>query len=165
MSRVSLLLCALLVLPALSGCDLNGKPSGMAVIDTREVVTKCAPGIQVAQDIQHQFNERQNDLRKQEEAIRKLQGDPALNDPKSGKKDELQRLINTFAQASQQFRADVGQTEAAKLKPVFDKINKVLADYAKAHGLAAIQDKKGFAYVDPSIDITAEIIKQVDQEK
>jgi outer membrane protein len=158
------LLGALLAMLALSGCNLSGKPNA-AVIDFKAAVNGCNAGIQARQDIQHVFADRQNDLKNQEEAIRKLQNDPGLADPKSGKKDELQRLLNAYAPASQQFRQDVAAEEAAKFKPVLDKINKVLAEYAKEHGLVSVQDKNGFAYVDPSIDITEEIVKRVDQAK
>jgi outer membrane protein len=164
-SRQFSIVLVLLAMVVIAGCHTEGKQTGMAVINSKEVVTKCNAGIQVSQDIQHEFADRQSDLKKQEEAIRQLQNDPALSDPKSGKKDELQRLVNAYVGANQQFRQDVTNVETAKYKPVLDKINKVLAEYAKAHGLLSIQDKNGFAYVDPSIDITETIIKQVDQEK
>ena len=62
-------------------------------------------------------------------------------------------------------RKDVGDEEAVAFKPVVDRINKALAHYAKEHNLLSVQDKNGFAYIDPSIDITEAIIKQVDQLK
>ncbi|GAB6038031.1 hypothetical protein JCM15519_25900 [Fundidesulfovibrio butyratiphilus] len=46
---------------------------------------------------------------------------------------------------------------------MLDKINKVLTEYAQDHALLSIQDINGFAYIDPSLNITAAIIKQVDQ--
>lgn len=150
---------------ASTGCTQEKKPSSAAVINTREVLTKCNAGIQVSQDIQHEFAEQQNALKKQEDAIQKLQNDPQLSDPKSGKKEELQRLMKIYVDANQQFRRDVGNAEAARFQPVVDKVNKALAEYAKTHGLVSIQDKTGFAYVDSSIDITEAIIKQVDQAR
>ena len=75
----------------------------------------------------------------------------------------LQAMAQKLVVDSQQLRKDVGEAEAAKFKPIVDKINKALAEYAKEHGLLSVQDKNGFAYIDPSIDITQEIIKRVDQ--
>ena len=99
----------------------------MAVINSREVVTKCNDGMRVSEEIQRHFADRRDGMKNQEEAIRKLQNDPALSDPKPGKKDELQRLAKVYMEAGQQFRQDVSNEEAVKFKPVLDKVNKVLA--------------------------------------
>jgi Skp family chaperone for outer membrane proteins len=149
----------------IAGCRWGGKPSGTAVINSKEVVTKCNDGIRVGEDIQRRFADRRSALQKQEESLHKLQNDPALSDSKSGKRDELQRVAQAYLEASQQYRQDVDNETTAKYAPILDKINKVLADYATEHRLISIQDKNGFAYVDPSLDITAEIIKRVDQVK
>jgi outer membrane protein len=159
------IVCLVLTMLATLGCKSGGKPVGIAVINSRDVVTKCNDGMRVSDEIQRDFADRRNDLKNQEDAIRKLQNDLALPDPKTGKKDELQRLIQAYSVASLQFRQDVANEEAVKFKPVLDKVNKVLAEFAKEHGLVAIHDKNGFAYVDPSIDITDEILKRVDQVK
>jgi outer membrane protein len=157
--------CLLLAMLLIMGCKLEEKSAGMAVINSRDVVTKCNDGMRVSEEIQRHFADRRDNLKNQEDAIRKLQNDPAFSDPKSGKKDELQRLAKAYMEESQQFRQDVSNEEAVKFKPVLDKINKILAEYAKEHGLVGVQDKNGFAYVDPSIDITEEIVKRVDQAK
>jgi outer membrane protein len=151
------------LLGGLSGCQLFDNGPKTAVINTRDVLTKCNDGLRVVEEIQKQFSYRQEQLKAQDESLQKRRLDPALSDPKSGKKDELQALVQQFLEDSQKLRKDVGDVEAVKFKPVVDKINKALAGYAKAHGLVSVQDKNGFAYIDPSIDITEVIIKQVDQ--
>jgi len=137
----------------------------MAVINTKEVLTKCNDGIRIVEELQKQFAERQEQLKVQEESIQKLRQNPAVSDPKSGKREELQTLVQKLMEDSQKLRQDVGDVEAVKFKPVVDKVNKALAAYAKEHGLVSVQDKTGFAYIDPSIDITDAIIKQVDETK
>jgi outer membrane protein len=137
----------------------------MAVINTKEVLTKCNDGIRIVEELQKQFAERQEQLKAQEESIQKLRQNPAVSDPKSGKREELQTLVQKLMEDSQKLRQDVGDVEAVKFKPVVDKVNKALAAYAKEHGLVSVQDKTGFAYIDPSIDITDAIIKQVDETK
>jgi Skp family chaperone for outer membrane proteins len=155
----------LVVLAMLAGCNFNEQPVRTAVINTKDVLTKCNIGIQATEDIQKQFADRRNDLKDQENAINKLRGAQDINEPKSANHQELQRLIRKYNADSLQLRKDVGAEEAVKFKPVVDKINKVLADYAKEKGLLSIQDKNGFAYIDPSIDITDAIIKRIDQTK
>jgi len=147
------------------GCRMEEKSPTMAIINTKEVVTKCNDGIRITEGLQRQFADRRNTLKSQEEGLRKLQSDPALGDAKSGKKEELQRQVQAYTEANQQLRQDVANEEAVQYKPLVDKINKTLADYAKAHGLLGIQDANGFAYIDPSINITKQIIEQVDAAK
>jgi len=154
---------ALSLMAMLSGCQLFEKGTKAAVINTREVLTKCNDGIRVVEEVQKQFAERQEQLKAQEEAIQKLRQNSAIADPKSGKKNELQSLVQKYVEDNQKLRKDVGETEAVKFKPVVDKINKALAEYAKEHGLVSVQDKNGFAFIDPSIDITDAIIKKVDR--
>ena len=153
----------LLLLAVLPGCKQEGPDVRMAVINTRDVITKCNIGIRVVDEVQRQFADRRNALKDQEDAIKNLQAAPGVNDPKSPKREELQRLVQVYAEAAQLLRKDTAEVEAVRFKPVLDKINKALADHAKEHGLVSVQDKNGFAYIDPAIDITDAIIKRVDQ--
>lgn len=137
----------------------------MAVINTRDVITKCDAGMKAAEEVRGKFVSRQEALKKQEEAIERLKVEPALSDPKSGKREALESLVRQFVADNQALRKNVGEEEAARFKPVVDKINKILAEYAKEHGLVSVQDKNGFAYIAPAIDITEAIIKKVDEAK
>ena len=150
---------------ACAGCQTGEAKPAMAVINTREVVTKCNAGIAATEKVRAKFAGRQEELRKQEEAIARLKADPGLSDPKSGKQAELEKLARQFLADGQTLRKDVGDEESAAFGPIVDRINKVLAQYAKDNKLLSVQDKNGFAYLDPSLDITAEIIKLVDQVK
>jgi outer membrane protein len=156
-------LALLVLVTALAGCKLADRQPRMAVINLRDAMTKSNSGIRAVEAVQQQFAERRNALKSQEDAIRKLRETPGINDPKFFKREELQRLLQEYAQASQELRKDVASAEAVQFKPVADKIHKTIGEYAKEHGLLSVQDKSGFAYIDPSIDITDEIIKRVDQ--
>jgi len=163
--KLSTLLAFLALVGLLGGCDLFGAQPKTAVINTRDVITKCTEGIRAVTEVQKQFADRQTRLKAQEETISKLRQSPAMADPKSGKKEELRTLVQKYVADSQQLRKDVSEVEAAKFKPIVDRINKALAEYAKEHGLVSVQDKNGFAYINPSIDITDAIIKKVDETK
>ncbi len=157
------LLVALSLAGLLCGCQAFERAPKAAVINTKEVLTKCNDGIRAVEAVQKQFADRKTQLKAQEEAIAQLRKDPAINDAKLGKRLELQTLGQKYAEDIQKLRKDISEAEATAFKPIVDKINKALAAYAKAHGLLSVQDKNGFAYIDPSIDITDAIIKQVDQ--
>lgn len=148
-----------------TGCQFDAAKPTMAVMSTRDVITKCDIGMKAAEEVRGKFVSRQEALKKQEEALAKLKADPTLADPKSGKRAELEALARQYVADSQTLRKDIGDEETVKFKPIVDRINKVLADYAKEHGLVSVQDKNGFTYIDPSIDITDAIIKKVDESK
>lgn len=159
------LLAALALAGTLGGCKLCDQQPTTAVINTRDVLTKCNAGIQVVTEVQKQFADRQAQLKNQEETLGKLRQDPSVTDLTSPKGKEFQVLVQKFVASSQQLHKDVSEVESAKFKPIADKINKVLAEYAKEHHILGIQDKNGFDYIDPSIDITETIIKKVDEAK
>lgn len=165
MSWCSRVLSAFAVMLMCSGCQpFESKPT-TAVINTRDVVTKCNAGLQATEKVRAKFAARQDALKKQEEALEKLKADPTLSDPRSGKQAELEKLARQYVADAQALRKDVGEEEAVTFKPIVDRINKVLVDYAKEHGLLSVQDKNGFAFIDPRIDITEAIIKLVDAAK
>ena len=154
--RASLLVLA--VTGLLGGCNSFESQPKSAVINTKDVITKCNEGIRVVAEVQKQFADRQAQLKAEDEAIGKLRHDPA-------RQGDLQARVQKLVDDSQQLRKDVSEVEATKFKPIVDKINKVLAAYAKEHQLLSIQDKNGFAYIDPSLDITEAIIKKLDEAK
>lgn len=148
-----------------AGCRFGETQPTMAVISTRDVITKCDAGLKAAEEVRGKFASRQEALKKQEEALAKLKADPAASDPKSGKRAELEALARQFIADSQALRKDIGEEEAIRFRPIVERINKVLADYAAEHNLTSVQDKNGFAFIHPSIDITEAIIKKMDDAK
>jgi len=161
--RSSLILFLVLVAVAVcGGCKTEEPKPRMAVINTKEVITKCNAGLKAAQEVREKFSQRQEDLKKLEESIAALRADPTIADAASPKRAELEQLANKYIADSQALRKDMGEEETARYKPIVDKVNKILSQYAKEHGLVSIQDKNGFAYIDASIDITGAIIKKLD---
>lgn len=164
--KLRLVLLLSLGLAALcAGCQSGEAKPAMAVMNTREVLTKCDAGMKAAEEVREKFASRQDALKTQEAAIAKLKADPALSDQKSGKRAELEALTRQFIADSQALRKDVGEEETLRFKPIVDRINKALSDYAAEHHLLSVQDKNGFAFIHPSIDITEAIIKKVDETK
>jgi hypothetical protein len=70
------------------------------------VLTKCNDGSRVVEENQNQFANRQAQLKVQEAPTLKLRQNPALSDPKSGKKEELQVLVQKPVADRQQLHKD-----------------------------------------------------------
>lgn len=162
--------CAVVL--ALVGCkpeqpkeEPKPAPPRVMVVNVKEVLGKTSDGKRIAEEMQKKFASRQATLQSQEETIRRLKADPGLSDPKTGKRDEMLRLTRVVNDGVQQLRSDVAAEEAVLYKPLVDKINKALGDHAKENGLLGIQDAAGYAYIDPSLNITQQIISRVDDMK
>lgn len=161
MQRIAVL-AFLGLLAVMAGCKSWGSDGHLAVINVHEVVTKSNIGIRAVQEVKEKFADRHLALKQQEAALKQLEAVLRV-DPSLEKRDQLQRLAREYAMAGQQLLKDEAAEKASKYQPVVDQINKVVAAYAKEKGLLGIQDSKAFAYVDPSLDITAEIIRRINQ--
>ena len=157
---------------ALAGCkqeeprqEPQPAPPRVMVVNVKEVLGKTSDGMRIVEEMQKKFASRQAALQSQEETVRRLKADPGLSDPKSGKRDELVRLTRVVTEGVQQLRSDIAAEEAVQYKPLVDKINKALGEHAKENGLLGIQDAAGYAYIDPSLNITPQIISRVDAMK
>lgn len=155
---LSVMLLATSALPCLA-------QTKFAVINTREILTKCEPGAQAIAAIQNSFAERRKEMAAKEQELLKLQEEVKAKGEKSPAATQLQTKFQKFREDDQKFKQDLSQEEGIKLKPVADKINKVISDYAKSKGISGVQERAGFVYYDYSMDITDEIIKLVNQEK
>ena len=63
------MLVVLILAGILCGCQLSDKGTKAAVINTRDVLTKCNDGLRAVEEVQRQFADRQAQLKAQEEAM------------------------------------------------------------------------------------------------
>jgi outer membrane protein len=157
------LLSVLLIALCLSGPGLAQTRSTSAFVNTRDVLVRCAPGAKAVNDIQNAFAERRGRLAAQEQDIRRLQEEEKVLGKSGDRTLELQDKIKKYRDAERIYRQELTQEETARLKPVMDIIQAVIAEYAKEKGLASVQDRAVFLYVDPSLDISEDILTRVNQ--
>jgi outer membrane protein len=137
----------------------------IAVISSRDVLTRCDIGAQTVSDIQGKFSDQRIQLGVLEQDIRKLQEEMVNTQGKSPKAPLLQEKLQAYAEGERKLRQEVGQEENVRFKPIADVINKVLDEYAKQNNLSGIQERGVYVYYNPALDITEEIIKRVNAVK
>lgn len=137
----------------------------LAIISSREILTKCDAGAQVISFIQSKFSERRIQLGLMEQDIRKLQEDTANATEFGPKKKLLQEKLNIYTEAERKLRQEVSQEEAVQFKPVLETVNKILTEYAKEKNISAVQERGTFVYFNRSLDITEIIINRVNLAK
>ena len=138
----------------------------IAAVNTREVLVKCDEGAKAVAEIRAAFAPRQESmaaLKKEIDALSGQQGTKALD--KGPQKTELENKVKKFAQDEAQFRKDLAAEEEKRLKPVAEKVSAAIRAYGQEKGLTGVQERGLYLYLDPSLDITDEIVKRVNQAK
>ncbi|WP_243358107.1 OmpH family outer membrane protein [Fundidesulfovibrio terrae] len=138
--------------------------SKIAVVNSREVVSKCDMGVKALAELKELLGPRQQQLAAKQKEIRELQAQSqgkALE--KNPKKAEIDTKIRNYAQEEAILRRDIAMEEEKRLKPIAEKLSAVVKAYAVEKKYAAIQEKGQFLYVDPALDVTDEILKRMNQ--
>ncbi|MYL85334.1 hypothetical protein GTA51_19760 [Desulfovibrio aerotolerans] len=135
----------------------------IAVVNSREILTKCNAGAKLVKGIQDKFADRRQEAAKLEQWAGKLQKEASESNIKDARKKDIMAELQQIGDKLQQFTRDVTQEENIQFKPVVDKVNQALGEYAKQKGISGIQDRANYVYVGPDMDITEEIIKKVNQ--
>jgi len=156
------LFCAALLL-ALAMDGPAQAQNRVAVVNTREVLTKCNLGAQAVAQIQVKYDKRRRDLADLEAAVRKLQEEAQAQPAKPQAKAKYEEQLARLRQESQSLQQEVAREESEKFKPVVERLNAVLQEYAKEQKLDGIQDRGQYLYLAPSMDITEEIIGRVNK--
>ena len=137
----------------------------IAIISSRDILTRCDAGVKIISDIQSRFSSRRIQLGLLEQDVRKLQEDVKDVSVKGPKSTLLQDKLQAYAEEEHKFRQDVAQEESVQFKPILESVNKILDEYAKEKNISAIQERGAFVYFNRSLDITDEVIKRVNQAK
>jgi len=170
--KTRLPLLALIVLLSCIACKSEGRkeekhvaeqPVPIAVIGTRDVLTQCEAGARIVRDIQAKFSDRRIRLGLLEQDIRALREETRGQPPQGPKHGLLLTRLQEFAEEERRLRQDVAQEESEQFRPVLEQLSRVVEDYSRESGIAAIQERGTFVYYRRSLDITQEIIERVNR--
>ena len=140
--------------------------SKIAVVNLREILTKCDVGAKAVTDMRAIFTPRQQKLAEMKQEALAMQSQlKAKAQDNPSKSAELDAKIKKYAEEDAQLRKDLAAEEETRLKPITDKVTAVIKAYAKEKGLYGVQDRSVYLYSDPAMDATDEIIKRVNQAK
>jgi len=140
------------------------QPFPMAVISSQTVLFKSDQGVQIAKDLEAKFGDKQKQLAKDEQELVQLKKDASAPKASESKIKAFTTKRDKFIADTQKFQVAVRQAELVAFKPVGEKLRGILQDYLKEKGLKGIQERTGFVAVDPSLDITDEMIKRMNQK-
>lgn len=161
MKKVLLAVCVMVLA---SGAVPAFAESKIALVNMREVLSKCDAGVKAVGEMRGMFAARQQKLNEMKQEAMAFQEQLKKKAPeKSPKSGELEAKIRKLAEDDAQLRKDIAAEEETRLKPIVEKVTGVVRAYAQEKKLSGVQDRALFLYFDPSLDITEEIIKRVNQ--
>jgi len=149
---------------SLSGRAEDKQPFPIAVVSSQVVLLRCDQGVQVAKDLNAKFGDRRKQLMKDEQELVQLQKEAEAPKASESKIKAFTTKRDKSVTENQQFQIEVRQAELAAFKPVSDRLRGILQSYLKEKGLKGIQNSASYIVVDPSIDITDEIITRMNQK-
>lgn len=164
MNRLIQLAGALVLVMTATFAQAQGK---IAVVDTAEVFQKMPQRDVVRNQLQNEFASRVKEVQQLEEQgrsfVEKQQKDMAfMND---SQKAEAQKKLNdmqaTFVQKARSLEQDRAKREQEERQKMLSRIKGAIDDITKAQGLDLVIERGAVIYVNPSLDITQQVISRV----
>jgi len=161
MKKVLLTVCVMVLA---SGAVPALAESKIALVNLREVLSKCEVGAKAGGELRARFAPRQQKLAEMKQEALALQEQLKGKAPeKSPKFAELEAKVRNVNEEEAILRRDIAVEEETRLKPIIEKATAVIRAYGQEKKLAGVQDRGTFLYYEPSLDITEEIIKRMNQ--
>jgi len=179
MTRVTVAVCSTLLLfgaqafaqqpPAVAAAPAP-PPLRMAFVDLQRVAAESTEGKAANAKVAALTQTKTSDIsakQKQLEADQQKlqQGGAVLNDSTRGQlQKEVERLTVEIDRAQQDAQAEVQEAQQQQLAEFQDKLRPVVEGLVKELGVGLLfsAGDAGAIYIDPSLDITAEVIKRFD---
>ncbi|MFP5222714.1 MAG: OmpH family outer membrane protein [Acidobacteriota bacterium] len=161
MKKVLLAVCVMVLA---TGAVPAFAESKIALVNLREVLAKCEVGAKAGAELRAVFTPRQQKLAEMKQEALALQEQLKAKAPeKSPKSAELEAKVRKVNEDEALLRRDIAAEEETRLKPIIEKATATIRAYGQEKKLAGVQDRGSFLYFDPSLDITDEIIKRMNQ--
>jgi len=145
-------------------------PTIIGYVDMQAVIDNSQSGRQARKALEERFEDEQRKLARKQQIIRQLQEtldrDQVLMNQKEldKKKAEIQEHKQEFQQRVVQLRKELSQEENKLTNRILEPVPTIIAELGKDKQIAAILGRRqsGLLYVDPDLDLTAEVIERLD---
>lgn len=140
-------------------------------IDMQKAIQSTAAGKKAKKELEGEFEKKKKDLKKKEEDLKKKaeafeKKKMVLSDKvREEQQAELQEEMMKFRDELGKSQMLIQQKERDLTKPIFEKVQKVIADVAKEKDLSMIfeRSEQGVMWAKSDLDITEEVIKRADK--
>jgi len=143
----------------------------IAVVDMQKALNDCAAGRRAKDEVKKKFESAQESLRRERESLDRAREDydkRALvlrEEERRNLERTLENRTLDFKRKYEDFQRDLKQKDAELTAGIVEEIYKLTQQYAKERGYDLVLEASsgGILYAQPSMDITAEIVKLKDR--
>jgi len=136
-------------------------------VDVQKVLVTVNQGVAVRDQLKKSFEDKQKVLKKDEDAIKKLQEDyqkkaAVINDTEKAKKErEIQEKIIAIQQKTATFQKEIQDMEQNLKTPILERVKNIVDDVAKASGVDFVYEAATapILYAKSEKDLTDDVIK------
>lgn len=136
-------------------------------VDVQKVLVTVNQGVAVRDQLKKSFEDKQKVLKKDEDAIKKLQEDyqkkaAVINDTEKAKKErEIQEKIIAIQQKTATYQKEIQDMEQNLKTPILERVKNIVDDVAKASGVDFVYEAATapILYSKSEKDLTDDVIK------
>lgn len=136
-------------------------------VDVQKVLVTVNQGVAVRDQLKKSFEDKQKVLKKDEDAIKKLQDDyqkkaAVINDTEKAKKErEIQEKIIAIQQKTSTYQKEIQDMEQNLKTPILERVKNIVDDVAKSSGVDFVYEAATapILYAKTEKDLTDDVIK------
>lgn len=144
----------------------------VGIVNIQKVITSIKEGKGVMKSLEKSFKTKQAELKKEEDAIKKLQKDYqkqslVLSDKAKAKKEgEIRKKIQELQQKTMTYQKEIQQLEAQMKKPILEKLKPIIDEVSEKENVAMTFEitSSPLVYAKAKVDITEKVIKAYDSK-
>ncbi len=146
--------------------------AGIGYVDMQKVLEESKLGKRVQDQLRKEFEPRAKDFADEEKQIRQAQQEferdkPLMSKDQVGKKEkEIQARIDAYQKKAMPIQQELMKAQQQKGKEVIGPAREAINAVAKKNKLNMVVERNqgGLLYIDEGLDITADVIKQLDSK-
>ena len=170
MTRLSLLVALMLTI-ALPAHAASG--SNLAYVDMQKVLEESKLGKRLQDQLRKDFEPQAKKLAEKERAIQQMQQelarDKALmsNDQVAKKEKEIKKEIESYQKEAMPVQQELVKVQQEKGREIIGPARKAVDAVAKRRKVGMVVERSfsGLMFIDPALDITSDVIKELDSAK
>lgn len=141
-------------------------------VDVQQVLITVKQGIAVRDQLKKSFDEKQAVLKKEEDAIKKLQDDyskkaAVINDTEKQKRErDIQEKIIAIQQKTATYQKEIQDMEQKLKTPILERVKTVVDEVSKSSGVDFVYEAATapILYAKSEKDLTDDVIKAYDKK-
>jgi len=144
----------------------------IVTVNIQEVLLSSVSGQEVKKVLEDKVTEYQSKFQKEQEEVDALRADIDKKgsvwsqEVKEEKEKEYQKRVRDLQLKSEDAQYELQQLEKQVMSPVLNELQKVIKEVGEKNGYALIIDSRaGLLYVDPKLDISESVQKELDSRQ